>query len=87
MLGILALFYATDYKPVVMRLMRAVNPMSSILPWVTQNMRPNAFNARIYDFLVVMVMAIQGCALGFIIDLIQWFGRRRLPNSSSHNSP
>ena len=41
MLGILVLFYATHHKPLAMRLMRAVNPMSSILPWATQNMRPN----------------------------------------------
>jgi len=54
MLGILALFYATDHKPLAMRLMRAVNPMSSILPWVTQNMRPTAFTVRLYDFFVVL---------------------------------
>ena len=78
MLGILALFYATDHKPLAMRLMRAVNPMSSILPWVTQNMRPTAFTVRLYDFFVVLVMAIQGCAVGSIIDLIRWFRRRKL---------
>ena len=78
MLGILALFYATDHKPLAMRLMRALNPMSSILPWLTQNMRPTAFTVRLYDFFVVLVMAIQGSAVGSIVDLIRWFRQQRL---------
>jgi len=77
-LGILALFYATDHKPLAIRLMRAVNPMSSILPWLTENMRPTAFTVRLYDFLVVLVIAIQGSAVGSIVDLIRWLRRRRL---------
>ena len=77
-LGILALFYATDQKPLAIRLMRAVNPMSSILPWLTENMRPTAFTVRLYDFLVVLVIAIQGSAVGSIVDLIRWLRRRRL---------
>ena len=78
MLGILALFYATDHKPLAMRLMRALNPMSSILPWLTQNMRPTAFTVRLYDFFVVLVMAIQGSVVGSIVDLIRWFRQQRL---------
>lgn len=61
-----------------MRLMRAVNPMSSILPWLTQNMRPTAFTARLYDFFVVLAMTIQGSAVGSIVDLIRWLRRRML---------
>ncbi len=79
MVGILALFYATDHKPLALRLMRAVNPMSSILPWATQNMRLTTFTVRFYDFLVVAVMAIQGCVLGCIVDLIRWLRRARFP--------
>jgi|SRR5882762_4188243 hypothetical protein len=86
MFGILALFYATDQKPLAMRLMRVLNPISSILPWVTQNMRPTAFTVRLYDFLVVVAMAIQGCLVGSIVDFIRWFRRRGLPNRSSPDS-
>jgi hypothetical protein len=77
MAGILTLFYATEHKSLAMRLMRAINPMSSMLPWVTQNMRPNVFTVRLYDFLVLLAMAIQSCALGLIVDLVRWFRRRR----------
>jgi hypothetical protein len=52
--------------------------MSSILPRLTQNMRPTAFTVRLYDFLVVLVIAIQGSAVGSIVDLIRWLRRRRL---------
>jgi hypothetical protein len=75
MVGILALFYFTADKALALRLMRVVNPISSILPWATQNMRLTAFTVRFYDFLVVVVMAIQGCVLGCMIDLIRWLRR------------
>ena len=75
MLGILALFYATDQKPLAMRLMRAVNLTSSILPWLTQGMRPTLLTARIYDFLVVFAMAFQGFLIGAAIDVIRWVRR------------
>jgi hypothetical protein len=75
MLGILALFYATDHKPLAMRLMRAVNPTSSILPWLTQGMRPTLLTVRLYDFLVVFAMAFQGFLMGAAIDVIRWVRR------------
>jgi hypothetical protein len=62
MLGTLVLFYTTDHQPLAMRLTRAVNPMSSILPWATKNMRPNPFTIRLYDFLVVMTMAFRAAS-------------------------
>jgi hypothetical protein len=74
--AILALFYATDHKPLAMRLMRTVNPLSSLLPWMTQNMRPSLLTVRLYDFLVALTMAIQGCVVGSTIDLIRWLRRR-----------
>ena len=77
MMGILAMFYATDHKPLAMRLMRAVNPLAAPLAWLTQNMRLNTFNARLYDFLVVVAMAIQSSALGFAIDWIHHIQRKR----------
>src|ERR1700676_615149 len=86
MLGILALFYATDQKPLAMRLMRVLNPLSSILPSVTQNMRPTGFTVRLYDFLVVVAMATQGCLVGSAIDFVRWFQRRGLPSSSLRDS-
>jgi hypothetical protein len=76
--GNLALFYATDHKALAMRLMREVNPLSSILPWATQNMRLNAFNVRVYDFLMLAMMVVQGFVLGSTIDLIRWFRGRRV---------
>src|SRR5215467_2175257 len=76
MLGILALFYATNQKPLAMRLMRAVNPTSAILPWLTQGMRLTLTAARIYDFLVVVAMAFQGLLVGAVIDVIRWARRR-----------
>ena len=82
MIGILAFFYGTDHKSLAMRLMRTVNPLSSLLPWMTQNMRPTAFTVRLYDFFVVLAMAIQGCATGLIVDLIRWVRRRNLAKSS-----
>jgi hypothetical protein len=82
MLGILALFYATDEKPLAMRLMRAVNPLSLLLPRLTEGMPLSMFSARVYDFLVVAAMAFQGCAVGAIIDFIRRL-RRRIPNNSS----
>jgi len=78
MTGILVLFYGTGQKALAMRLMRDVNPMSSMLPWATQNMRPTAFTVRFYDFLVVIVMAVQGFAVGSVIDLIRWFRSREV---------
>lgn len=75
MLGILVLFYATDHKPLAMRLMRAANPMSSILPWLTQNLRLNRFTVRLYDFLVVFAMAFQGFLIGVVIDVVRWARR------------
>ena len=72
MLGILALFYATNQKPFAMRLMRAVNPTSAILPWLTQGMRLTFTAARIYDFLVVVAMAFQGFLVGAVIDIVRW---------------
>ena len=77
MVGILTLFYATEHKPLAMRFMRAANPMSAVLPWLTQNMRLTVFSARVYDFLVVVVMAFQGCIVGCTVDLIRWFRRRQ----------
>jgi hypothetical protein len=82
MIGILAFFYGTDHKGLAMRLMRTVNPLSSLLPWMTQNMRPTALTVRLYDFFVVLGMAIQGCAIGLIVDLILWVRRRNLAESS-----
>jgi hypothetical protein len=76
MLGILVRSYTTDHKHLAMRLMRAVNPMNSILPWATQNMRPNPFTIRLYDLLVAVTMAIQGCVVGSVIDLARWLKRR-----------
>ena len=75
MLGILALFYATDHKPLAMRLMRTVNPTSSILPGLTHGMRPTLLTVRIYDFLVVFAMAFQGFLIGAAIDVIRWVWR------------
>jgi hypothetical protein len=77
MLGILPLFYETDSKSLATRLMRAVNPMAAMLPWLTQNMRLNAFNVRLYDCLVVAAMALQCCIVGCAIDLIRWMRRNR----------
>jgi hypothetical protein len=74
MLGILGLFYATDHKPLAMRLMRAVNPTSSILPWLTE-VRPTLLTVRLYDFLVVFAMAFQGFLIGAAIDVIRWVRR------------
>jgi hypothetical protein len=82
MIGILSLFYATDHKGLAMRLMRTVNPLCSLLPRITENMRPTALTVRFYDFLVVLVMAIPGCAIGSIIDLIRWLRRRKLGKGS-----
>jgi hypothetical protein len=87
MVGILALFYATEQKPLAMRLMRAVNPMSAMLPWFTQGMRLTVFSARIYEFLVVVVMAFQGCIVGCTIDAIRWFRRRHFLDSSQPGQP
>ena len=78
MVGILALFYGTDQKPLAMCLMRSVNPLSSLLPWITQNMRLTVLNARLYDLLVVVTMAIQGFVAGSIIDLVRWLRRRKI---------
>jgi hypothetical protein len=75
MLGILALFYVTDNKPLAMRLMRAVNPASSILPWLTQGMRPTLLTVRLYDFLVVFAMTFQGFLIGAAIDIFRWVRR------------
>jgi len=72
------LSYATDNKPLAMRLMRAVNPLSLLLPRLTEGMPLNMFSARVYDFLVVAAMAFQGCAVGATIDLIRRL-RRHLP--------
>jgi len=72
-MGILALFYGTDHKPIAMRLLRACDPASSLLPWITQGMRPTRLTVRLYDSLVVFAMAIQGCVIGLAID-----GMRRL---------
>jgi hypothetical protein len=76
MIGILAIFYATDHKPLAMRLMRTVNPGSAILPWLTQNMRLNVLTARMYDFLVVVMATLQGLVLGSLIDFFRWLRRR-----------
>ena len=65
-------------QALAMRLMGEVNPLSSILPWATQNMRPNAFAIRFYDFLVVATMVVQGFVLGSTIDLIRLFWQRRV---------
>ena len=81
MLGILALFYATDQKPLAMSLMRAVNPIAGVLPWLTQSMRFNALNVRLYDLMVVTAMAIQCCAIGFAIDMVTWIRRARIHRS------
>jgi len=70
-------FLRDRHKPLAMRLMRTVNPLSSFLPWMTQNMRPTALTARLYDFFVVLVMAIQGCVFGSTIDLIRFLRRRK----------
>jgi hypothetical protein len=77
MLGILALFYSTDEKPLAIRLMRVVSPLSLLLPRLTEGMPLNRFSARIYDFLLLVAMAFQGCAVGAIIDLIRRFQRAR----------
>jgi len=82
MLGILALFYGTDHKPLAMRLMRSVNPLSSLLPWMTQNMRLTMVNARLYDFLVVFLIAIQGFVVGSLIDSVRWLRRRKIAGNS-----
>ncbi len=79
MIGILAIFYGTDHKALAMRLMRTVNPLSSILPWLTQNMRLNVFSARLYDFLVLVMATLQGLVLGSLIDFIRWLRRDDLP--------
>ena len=78
MVGILALFYATDQKPLAMRLMRTLNPLSSLLPWITQGMRLNYVTVRLYDFLAVLTMAIQGFAIGSLIDLARWLRQRKI---------
>ena len=75
MLGILALFYATDQKPLAMSLMRTVSPASSILSWLMQGMPLTKFTARLYDFLVVLAMAFQGFLIGAAIDIIRWVRR------------
>ena len=75
MSGILVLFYGTDRKPLAMRLMRAVNPASSILPWLTQGMRPSLLTVRLYDFFVVLAMALQGFLIGAVIDVVRWARR------------
>jgi hypothetical protein len=46
------------------------------------NMRPTALTVRLYDFFVVLAMAIQSCAIGLIVDLIRWVRRRNLAKSS-----
>jgi len=74
MIGILAFFYGTDHKGLAIRLMRTVNP---------QNMRPTALTVRLYDFFVVLAMAIQGCAIGLIVDLIRWVRRQNSYKSRS----
>ncbi len=78
MLGILALFYATDQKPLAMRLMRTMNPLSSLLPWITEGMRLNFLTVRFYDFLTVLIMAIQGFILGSLIDLARCRRRQKI---------
>ena len=78
MVGILTLFYGTNHKPLAMRLMRSVNPLSLLLPWMTQNMRLTMLNARLYDFLLVFVIAIQGLVVGSLIDLVRWLRRRKI---------
>lgn len=77
-IGILALFYATGYKPQAMRLMRMVSPMTAALPSLTGDMPLTTFNARLNDFLVILTMAIQYCAFGAVIDFLRWILRRRI---------
>jgi len=61
-----------------MRLMRTLNPLSSLLPWITQGMRLNYVTVRLYDFLAVLTMAIQGFAIGSLIDLARWLRQRKI---------
>ena len=61
-----------------MRLMRRLNPLGSLLPWITQGMRLNYVTVRLYDFLTVLTMAIQGFAIGSLIDLARWIRRRKI---------
>ena len=82
MMAILALFYATDDKPLAMLLMRTVNPLSSALPWFTHGMRLSVLNARLYDVLVVLVAAFQGFVVGSIVDAVSWFRRRQVSRAS-----
>ena len=77
MLAILGLFYGTEHKPLALRLIRTVDPLSLVLPWLTQGMRLNLLNVRLHDLLVLMTMAIQGFAIGSVVDLILWLRRRK----------
>jgi hypothetical protein len=75
-IGILTLFYVTDHKPFATSLLRNSLPLTSVLPWLTQGMRLTMFNARLFDFFIVLTSAFQGLILGAAIDVTRWLRRR-----------
>ena len=80
MAALVAFFYAADDKTETMRVVRALNPATAtVLPRLTENIHPTRLIVRIYDFLVVLTMAVQGFVLGAIVDAVRYWRHRRRP--------
>ena len=76
MFALVVWFYAAHQKDLTMRIIADVNPLSGVLPRLTENWRPNATNVRLYDGLVVLSGAVEGLLIGFGIDIVRAFQRR-----------
>jgi hypothetical protein len=76
MFALVVCFYAADRKDLTLRIIAEVNPLSGILPRLTEGWRRNAANVRLYDGLVVLSGAVEGALIGFGIDIIRAFQHR-----------
>jgi hypothetical protein len=73
MFALVVCFYAVDQEDLTLRMIAEVNPLSRVLPRLTEGWRHNATNVRLYDGLVVLSGAVEGLLIGLSIDLSERF--------------
>jgi hypothetical protein len=69
--ALIVYFYAGDQKGWTMQMIALVNPLSRVLPRLTENWQLNAANVRLYDGLVILSGAAEGLLIGASIDILR----------------
>jgi hypothetical protein len=72
--ALIAYFYAGDQKSWALQIIALLNPLSRLLPRLTENWRLNTANVRLYDGLVILSGAAEGLFIGATIDILRRLG-------------